>query len=115
MVGWLIRVSIFTFLLPFGCSGYLAEDFQEFQFRVADKYEIGSSAVELDQELRKSGFKKGGPAFIPTPRHPEPLPTCYQKRLVYGFWAGGRRVVCVDMDTDQMITEIDIFQLVAGL
>lgn len=98
-----------------GCSGYLSEDYEDFKLRVAQEHPVGSSLGSLEKHFRARGYKKTGAFWIPTPDRPNPLPTCYQRNLTYGFWAGGRRAVCVRAGKDQTIAEIETYQLVAGL
>ena len=98
-----------------GCSGYLVEDFETFRSRIAEDYPVGSSEDMLARDLRRHGFRKSGPAFIPTANDPDPLPVCFNRNMSYGFWAGGRRWVCARLDENQTITEIKTYELVAGL
>lgn len=98
-----------------GCSGYLSEDFEEFKLRVAQEHPVGSSVSSLEKQFLSRGYKETGAFWKPTPHRPDPLPICYRKNLTYGFWAGGQRAVCVRAGETPTITEIETYQLVAGL
>ncbi|NSY37814.1 hypothetical protein [Leisingera sp. ANG59] len=100
--------------LTAGCSGYLAQDLDEFKAETLSRYPAGSSVEDLQRGLSGRGFKESGSAFKSAPHRPKPLSHCMRKRLAYGFWAGGSRLVCYRAETGK-IEEIEIYQLVAGL
>ncbi|MFV1592736.1 hypothetical protein VWZ88_09725 [Phaeobacter sp. JH20_36] len=109
-----IERMLLLLALTAGCSGYLAQDLDEFKSETLSRYPVGSNVEDLLRGLKGRGFKESGSAFKPAPHRPKPLPHCMRKGLTYGFWAGGSRLVCYRADAG-IIEEIEIYQLVAGL